>query len=132
MNVSRGWLTFGIYVLYCDSSSSRGAVTNAFVSTTTTIHKPTISFIPTFTFTARKKITYTAIQSYKNSKSNDSRSGSPPVEVMAVLVSIFFVIVVTLLGDQLFATPSTTSAVIIDADAMLRNDFRQVSSSVEF
>lgn len=78
-----------------------------------------------------KKLPAFVIQSSPNDDDSSSRGG-PPVEIVAVLVSLFFVAVVALLGDQLFATPPVSPTTIIDADALLRDEFRQVPSSVEF
>ena len=59
------------------------------------------------------------------------------LELMAVAVSIFFIATVAIEGDNLFATPSTiqsgsSSRTIIDPDAVLRQDFERVPTSVEF
>ena len=59
------------------------------------------------------------------------------LELMAVAVSIFFIATVAIEGDNLFATPSTmqsgsSSRTIIDPDAVLRQDFERLPTSVEF
>lgn len=59
------------------------------------------------------------------------------LELMAVAVSLFFIATVAIEGDNLFATPSTmqsgsSSRTIIDPDAVLRQDFERLPTSVEF
>ena len=59
------------------------------------------------------------------------------LELMAVAVSLFYITTVAIEGDNLFATPSTmqsgsSSRTIIDPDAVLRQDFERLPTSVEF
>lgn len=59
------------------------------------------------------------------------------LELLAVVVSLFFVATVALVGgDKLFVTapPGSplTERVVIDADALLSEEFDRVSSSVKF
>jgi hypothetical protein len=67
---------------------------------------------------------------------NDPPPGfSGSLELLALAVSIFFIATVALSGDNLFATPPTSSEssrVNIDADAVLRDDFERSPSSVQF
>ena len=68
-----------------------------------------------------------------NSGADTTNNNSSYLEVLALSVALFFVATVAVVGgDQLFATPSTTMPrVVIDADAVLREDFER-SSSVLF
>jgi hypothetical protein len=57
------------------------------------------------------------------------------LEVLAILVSVFFVGTVALYGDALFATPtmdSTNTGKILDADEILQSDFNRLDTSVPF
>ena len=82
----------------------------------------------------RKSNTFCALSTQGNNNDNEKHTlafaGS--LELLAIAVSIFFVATVTLGGDKLFAAPQPVPRVIIDADAVLREDFERVSNSVEF
>ena len=55
------------------------------------------------------------------------------VKWLALGVSVAFVVVVLVLGDSLFASaPSGSAGVMIDADAILQQDFERMDTSVEF
>jgi hypothetical protein len=77
---------------------------------------------------------------FSSSSPNGNNNEPPPVfsgslELLALAVSLFFIATVALAGDNLFATPPTSSEssrVIIDADAVLRDDFERLPSSVQF
>lgn len=125
------WLPLGVCV-HCS------ATTKAFFAVPQLLHhnsQPSQSAptAPSFFNPASvaKKLPAFAIHSSPNDNDSSGRGG-PPVEIVAVLVSLFFVAVVVLLGDQLFATPPVSPTAIVDADALLRDEFRQVPSSVEF
>ncbi len=73
----------------------------------------------------------------KGSKDEDSRLDiGNSLEILAISVALFFVAAVAFVGgDKLFATPPPTTGtprVVIDADAVLREDFEKSSSSVIF
>lgn len=57
------------------------------------------------------------------------------LELLAFVASLFFVVTVVVEGDRLFAaapSPTTKSRVVIDPDAVLKEDFDRSMSSVEF
>ena len=57
------------------------------------------------------------------------------LEILALSVTVFFFATIVFVGgDKLFATPSptTSSRVVIDADAILREDFEKSSTTVLF
>jgi hypothetical protein len=56
------------------------------------------------------------------------------LEVLALAVSLFFAASVMLTGDALLpaAPPTSKPLVVIDADALLREDFQREGSSVEY
>mgnify|MGYP005854115119 CR=1 FL=1 len=55
------------------------------------------------------------------------------LEVLALLVSLFFVGAVATTGDLLFAKPSTISTIEkVDAEQVLQSDFERMDSSVSF
>ena len=73
----------------------------------------------------------------KDSTDEDSRVEiGNSLEILAISVALFFVAIVAFVGgDKLFATPPSTNGtpqVVIDADAVLREDFEKSSSSVIF
>lgn len=58
------------------------------------------------------------------------------IEVLALIVSAFFVATASLSNGALFATPpptaTTRTRIVLDADEILRHDFARDSSSVNF
>lgn len=56
------------------------------------------------------------------------------LEVLAIVMSVFFVATVFFAGDVLFATPTETasSRILLDADEVLQSDFRRIETSVDF
>jgi hypothetical protein len=77
-------------------------------------------------------------QEHNNSAIDDSQQSKKELpllgslEVLAIVVSLFFTATVFLTGDVLLATPSTTPQTKINADEMLQSDFSKIETSVHF
>ena len=83
----------------------------------------------------RKSSTFCALSTEDNN--NDNNSNNAPsfvgsLELLALVVSMFFIATVSLGGDKIFAAPQPVTSLVIDADAVLREDFERVLNSADF